>query len=66
MAGSFGYEAEHYDLSVAIANLSVLPELARAPEALVAAPGTSCRHQIRDLARRRAFHPLEILAGQLE
>ncbi len=65
MAGSFGYEKEHYDLSVAIANLSVLPELEKEPEALVVAPGTSCRHQIKDLAGRRARHPMEVLAEQL-
>jgi FAD/FMN-containing dehydrogenase/Fe-S oxidoreductase len=66
MAGPFGYEKEHYDLSVQVAKLSVLPELEKEPAALVVAPGTSCRHQIKDLARRRALHPLEVLAGQLE
>jgi FAD/FMN-containing dehydrogenase/Fe-S oxidoreductase len=65
MAGSFGFEKEHYDLSVKIANLQLLPALAARPEALVAAPGTSCRHQIHDLAVRRALHPLEVLAEQL-
>jgi FAD/FMN-containing dehydrogenase/Fe-S oxidoreductase len=65
MAGSFGFEKEHYDLSVKIANLQLLPALAARPEALVAAPGTSCRHQIHDLAARRALHPLEVLAEQL-
>ncbi len=65
MAGSFGFEREHYDLSVAIANLDLLPALKAEPEALVAAPGTSCRHQIRDLAERRALHPLEVLEAQL-
>jgi FAD/FMN-containing dehydrogenase/Fe-S oxidoreductase len=65
MAGSFGYESQHYDLSVQIAELSVLPALRAAPEAVVAATGTSCRHQIKDLASRRALHPLEVLAGQL-
>jgi FAD/FMN-containing dehydrogenase/Fe-S oxidoreductase len=65
MAGSFGYEAEHYDLSVKIANLALLPALAAAPDAEVAATGTSCRHQVADLARRRARHPLEIVAAQL-
>jgi Fe-S oxidoreductase len=65
MAGSFGFEKEHYDLSVAIANLELLPALRAEPDALVVAPGTSCRHQIRDLAGRRAFHPLEVLADQL-
>jgi FAD/FMN-containing dehydrogenase/Fe-S oxidoreductase len=66
MAGSFGFEAEHYDLSVQIARLDLLPTLARYPEALVVAPGTSCRHQIHDLADRRALHPLELLAAALE
>ncbi len=65
MAGSFGYEAEHYDLSVRIANLALLPALAAAPDALVAATGTSCRHQIHDLAGRRARHPLEMIEDQL-
>jgi len=65
MAGSFGFEREHFDLSVQIANLALLPALEKAPEALVAAPGTSCRHQIKDLAQRRALHPLEVLEEQL-
>ncbi|HTU93502.1 MAG TPA: FAD-linked oxidase C-terminal domain-containing protein, partial [Gemmataceae bacterium] len=65
MAGSFGFEREHYDLSVQIANLALLPALEKAPEALVAAPGTSCRHQIKDLAQRHALHPLEVLEEQL-
>jgi Fe-S oxidoreductase len=65
MAGAFGFEREHYDLSVAVANLSVLPALAAEPEALVVAPGTSCRHQIHDLVHRRALHPLEVLADAL-
>jgi Fe-S oxidoreductase len=64
MAGSFGFEREHYDLSVQIAGLALLPALADAPEALVVAPGTSCRHQILDLTGRRALHPLEVLDGQ--
>jgi FAD/FMN-containing dehydrogenase/Fe-S oxidoreductase len=65
MAGSFGFEKEHYDVSVQVANLDLLPALKAEPEALVAAPGTSCRHQIHDLAERRALHPLEVLAAQL-
>ncbi len=63
MAGSFGFEKEHYELSVAIANLALLPALAAAPDALIVAPGTSCRHQIKDLTGRRALHPLEVLAS---
>jgi FAD/FMN-containing dehydrogenase/Fe-S oxidoreductase len=65
MAGSFGFEKEHYDLSVAIARNDLLPALAAHPEAAIAAPGTSCRHQIRDLTPRRALHPLEIVATYL-
>jgi Fe-S oxidoreductase/FAD/FMN-containing dehydrogenase len=65
MAGSFGYEKEHYDLSAKIAGLALLPALAAAPDAVVVAPGTSCRHQIKDLASRRALHPLEVLEQQL-
>ena len=66
MAGSFGYEKEHYDLSVKIAGLALLPALEKEKEAVVAAPGTSCRNQIRDLAGRRALHPLEVVGEQLE
>jgi FAD/FMN-containing dehydrogenase/Fe-S oxidoreductase len=65
MAGSFGFEKEHYDLSVSIAGLELLPALAAEPEAIVVAPGTSCRHQIKDLAGRRALHPMEVLAKNL-
>jgi len=66
MAGSFGFEREHFDLSVAIANLELLPALKAKPKATVIAPGTSCRHQIKDLAERRAWHPLEVIAQGLD
>jgi Fe-S oxidoreductase len=66
MAGSFGYEKEHYDLSVQIANLELLPALRAEPDAAVVATGTSCRHQVLDLAGRRALHPLEVLAEALD
>jgi Fe-S oxidoreductase len=66
MAGSFGFEKEHYDLSVAIARLELLPALAAEPAATVVAPGTSCRHRIKDLDGRRALHPLEVLAARLD
>jgi Fe-S oxidoreductase len=66
MAGSFGYEKEHFDLSARVAELSLLPALREATDATVAAPGTSCRHQIKDLAGRRALHPFEVLAEQIE
>jgi FAD/FMN-containing dehydrogenase/Fe-S oxidoreductase len=65
MAGSFGFETGHFDLSARIAGLALLPALAAAPDAAVIAPGTSCRHQIKDLAHRRALHPLELLLQQL-
>lgn len=65
MAGSFGYEKKHYDVSVAVANLELLPALEAEAEATVVAPGTSCRHQIRDLTGREAQHPIQVLADRL-
>ncbi len=66
MAGSFGYEAEHYDLSMQIGELVLLPAVRNAaPDTLIVAPGTSCRHQIRDGTGRTAFHPAEILHDAL-
>jgi Fe-S oxidoreductase len=65
MAGSFGFEKEHFDVSVKVAELALLPALRAEPAAEVVAPGTSCRHQIKDLAGRRARHPLEVLAAAL-
>jgi FAD/FMN-containing dehydrogenase/Fe-S oxidoreductase len=61
MAGAFGYEKEHYDISVKIANLNLLPSLAKLPDSMVVATGTSCRHQIRDLTGQIAIHPVEVL-----
>lgn len=66
MAGSFGFEKEHFDLSTQIAGLSLLPSLAKSPDAMVIASGTSCRHQILDLAGRRALHPLEVMEQSLD
>jgi Fe-S oxidoreductase len=63
MAGAFGFERAHYDLSVKIAGLELVPALDAHPDATVVATGTSCRHQIRDLTGRVARHPLEVLAG---
>jgi Fe-S oxidoreductase len=66
MAGSFGYEAEHFALSKKIAELVLFPAVREAgPEVLIAAPGTSCRHQIKDGTHRIALHPVEILADAL-
>jgi len=62
MAGAFGYEAEHYDISMQIGEMVLFPAVrSLPPEILVAAAGTSCRHQIRDGTGRRALHPVEIL-----
>src|SRR4029077_11172741 len=62
MAGSFGLEAEHYDVSMQIGELGVLPKMrAAAPETLLAACGHSCRHQIAEGAGRQARHIVRIL-----
>jgi FAD/FMN-containing dehydrogenase/Fe-S oxidoreductase len=61
MAGAFGYEKEHYELSIAIAKLALVPALSDQPNATVVATGTSCRHQVRDLTGRSALHPLEFI-----
>lgn len=66
MAGSFGYEAEHYAISQQIGELVLLPAVRSAPDdILIAAPGTSCRHQIKDATGRIALHPVEILHAAL-
>lgn len=66
MAGSFGYEAKHFDVSMKIGELVLFPTLRDAPEStLVCAPGTSCRHQIADGTRRRAVHPAILLRDAL-
>jgi Fe-S oxidoreductase len=61
MAGAFGYEKAHYDVSVAVAELQLIPALKANPDATIVATGTSCRHQIRDLTGRQALHPVEVL-----
>lgn len=62
MAGSFGYEKEHYDVSMKIGELVLFPEVRNTGENVsIAAPGTSCRHQIKDGTGRTALHPVEIL-----
>jgi FAD/FMN-containing dehydrogenase/Fe-S oxidoreductase len=65
MAGSFGYEASHYEVSMQMAELSLLPAVRNQPDAIVVADGTSCRHQIRDGAQREAIHVALLLAQQL-
>jgi FAD/FMN-containing dehydrogenase/Fe-S oxidoreductase len=67
MAGSFGYEKEHFDLSMKIGELVLFPEVrSQAKDVIIAAPGTSCRHQIKDGTGRIAKHPVEILFEALE
>ena len=62
MAGSFGYEKEHYEISMKIGGLVLFPTINKqADEVIIAAPGTSCRHQIHDGTGRKAMHPVEIL-----
>jgi FAD/FMN-containing dehydrogenase/Fe-S oxidoreductase len=65
MAGSFGYEAEHYDVSMKMAELALLPAVRKSPDALVVADGTSCRHQIADGAGRPALHVARVLEQAL-
>jgi FAD/FMN-containing dehydrogenase/Fe-S oxidoreductase len=66
MAGSFGYEKEHFQISMQIAELVLLPAVRATPvDTVIAAPGTSCRHQIKDGTGRFALHPAEILADAL-
>jgi Fe-S oxidoreductase len=66
MAGSFGYEKEHYALSQQIGELVLLPTVRQqGPEVIIAAPGTSCRHQIKDGTGKHALHPIEILYDAL-
>ena len=67
MAGSFGYEAEHYDLSLRMAERSLLPAVRGAPaDALIVADGTSCRHQIAHGSGREALHVARVLEMALD
>jgi len=66
MAGSFGYEKEHYDLSMKIGELVLFPAVReRSVDTIIAAAGTSCRHQIKDGTKVKALHPVEILLEAL-
>jgi Fe-S oxidoreductase len=66
MAGSFGFEKEHYDISVSLGNRRLAPAVkAAAADTEVVAPGISCRQQIQHLAGRRAKHPAEVLREAL-
>jgi Fe-S oxidoreductase len=66
MAGSFGYEKEHYDVSMKIGELVLFPAVRnKSADTIIAAPGTSCRHQIKDGTKSHALHPVEIMFDAL-
>ena len=65
MAGSFGYEKEHYDVSIAIGSRRLFPAVEKNPEAIVVAPGISCRQQVEHATGRRPLHPAEALIWAL-
>jgi FAD/FMN-containing dehydrogenase/Fe-S oxidoreductase len=65
MAGSFGYEAEHVEMSMKMAELTLLPAIRNAPQDLLVADGTSCRHQIADGTGRHALHVARVLEAAL-
>ncbi|QXP78874.1 MULTISPECIES: FAD-binding and (Fe-S)-binding domain-containing protein [Winogradskyella] len=66
MAGSFGYEKEHYDVSMQIGEQTLFPAIRKASEdTMISANGTSCRHQIKDGTGRKAKHPITILKEAL-
>ena len=65
MAGSFGYEAKHHAVSMQMAELTLLPAVRQAPDAIIVADGTSCRHQIADGTGRAALHVARVLAAHL-
>jgi len=66
MAGLFGYEKGHYEVSMKMANRRLFPAVRGAGERVIVAPGTSCREQILDGTQRRALHPAEYLASLLD
>ena len=62
MAGSFGYEAEHYEVSIAMGERRLLPAVKEsADETTIVAAGVSCRQQIKHATGRQALHPAEVL-----
>lgn len=65
VAGSFGYEAEHYDFSMLVGEQRLLPGVRENPDAIIVASGVSCREQVAHGAGRRALHPVEVLAEKL-
>jgi Fe-S oxidoreductase len=67
MAGAFGFEKEHFEVSMKVGEMVLLPTVRNAdPSTLITATGTSCRHQIKDGAKKTAYHPVEILFDALK
>lgn len=66
MAGAFGYDASHYEVSIKMAKLSLVPAIEADPAAVIVADGTSCRHQIKDTTQRQAVHVVQVLAQHLK
>jgi Fe-S oxidoreductase len=66
MAGSFGYEKEHYDLSMQIGTQRLFPAITQnSNDSHICAPGFSCRHQIKDGTQQQALHPAKLIAQRL-
>ncbi|MSR69816.1 MAG: FAD-binding oxidoreductase [Phycisphaerales bacterium] len=65
MAGGFGFQSANYELSMQIGASDLFPKLEANPDAIVCAPGASCRHQVADGLSRRAIHPIELIARAL-
>jgi FAD/FMN-containing dehydrogenase/Fe-S oxidoreductase len=65
MAGAFGYEVEHYNLSMRVGELALFPAVRAAPDAILVAAGVSCQAQIEDGTQRLAIHPIRLLAEVL-
>jgi FAD/FMN-containing dehydrogenase/Fe-S oxidoreductase len=67
MAGSFGYEAEHFDISMKMGERRLFPEIRESDdEAIIVAAGTSCRHQIEDGTGKKALHPAQVLHQSID
>jgi Fe-S oxidoreductase len=66
MAGSFGFEKEHYSYAMQMAELKLLPYIrSEEIDTVIVASGTSCRHQIKDGTQKETFHPVEVLYDAL-
>jgi Fe-S oxidoreductase len=66
MAGSFGFEAEHFDLSMQVGEQALFPRVRAAnADEIIVASGTSCRHQIADGTGKKAMHVVEVMVGAL-